>query len=86
MTMEPLEPPDPQPSFMGYSHEQLEAQFNLIKSDLHWKTPIELELPPHADLQRIAAAIMYFTGSSGEMIKDGDKTFVVAPGYWATVG
>ena len=83
METEPLEAPDPQPTFRGYTHAVLESQFNLIRPELHWKAPIEAEVPPNADFNCIEAAIIYFTGSSGEFIKDGGKTLVIAPGYWA---
>jgi hypothetical protein len=83
METEPLEALDPQPTFRGYSHAVLESHFNLIRPELHWKAPIEAQVPPGTDLNCVEAAIIYFTGSSGEFVKKGGATVVVAPGYWA---
>lgn len=83
MDIETLEAPDPQPSFRGYTHAELESHFNLIRPALHWKAPIEAVVPPNADLNGIESAIIYFTGSSGEFIKRGNAVVVIAPGYWA---
>jgi hypothetical protein len=83
MDIETLEAPDPQPSFRGYTHAELESHFNLIRPALNWKAPIEAVVPPNADLNGIESAIIYFTGSSGEFIKRGNAVVVIAPGYWA---
>jgi len=84
MEQEKLEALDPQPTFRGYAHEVLESHFNMVRPELHWKAPIEAEVPAGTDLNCIESAIIYFTGSSGEFIRQNGKTIVVAPGYWAT--
>jgi hypothetical protein len=86
MTTEPLEALDPQETFRGYDHSVLEQHFNLVRPELHWKAPIEAVVPPGTDLNCLESAIIYFTGSSGEFIKKGDSTVVIAPGYWSTQG
>jgi hypothetical protein len=64
----------------------LEEHFKLVRPELHWKSPIEAVVPAGADLNCLESAIIYFTGSSGEFIKRGNSTLVIALGYWSSQG
>lgn len=71
----------------GYSQEELEAAFSLVRPILNWKLPISAVIPADADLELIEFAIGYFAGSPAIFSKRHDGQILVeAAGYYASVG
>ena len=89
---------DPNSLLGGYSQAELEAAFSLVAPKDNWKMPINAALPlstTAADVEMIAFAIMFFTGSEAsfkfvKVVEDYETKMkpakVTAPGYYAAVG
>lgn len=72
--------------FMGFTQKQLEAAFDLVKSERGWKYPINAVI--QAKQQKVVdAAISYFAGGGAEFVAArGSMLRVVAPGYYMRIG
>jgi hypothetical protein len=73
----------------GYTQEQLEASFKIVRNAEHWKLPIDCFLPsdtPQAALNQLDFAITYFTGSIASFQRTRKGIRVRAPGYYEAVG
>lgn len=78
----------PDAVFAGYTREQLEAAYALVKPAGHWKNPIDATIEADGDVRAaVHAAVAFFTGSDTmvEPQPDGRVRFT-APGYYATIG
>lgn len=71
-----------------YTQEQLEAAFNKVKPDSHWKNPISkvIPMPTEEELDCIREAVIHFTGSIITTQNRGDHMHIYAPGYYRTIG
>jgi hypothetical protein len=72
----------------GYTQEQLEEAFALVKPKPYWKAPINAIVPGDTDLELLEFAIGYFTGGSFTTCSEQrDGTFfITSPGYWDVIG
>lgn len=68
----------------GYTGEELNAAFDMVKDAGHWKNPIDAVIP--RDQQDVVdKAIAWFTGTEASFYghDDPEKLIVRAPGYFA---
>jgi hypothetical protein len=76
--------------YQGWTQRQLDEAFRLVQNKEHWKYPIAHEFDINevtiADLNKIAAAIIFFTGGEATIARVGTKVRVTAPGYYVSVG
>lgn len=74
--------------FAGYTQQELQDVFNLVKNRTHWKRRINKTLVLTGEQQRlVSAAISYFCGSPSEFQQlPNGKVRVTAPGYYACIG
>lgn len=71
----------------GYSQDELEQAFKLVRPASHWKDPISAKVPADTNLDLLQFAVGYYTGSLAEISKADDGQFLVeADGYYATIG
>jgi hypothetical protein len=77
---------EPADDYMGYTREQLEAAFALVRNPENWKLPLDATVPADYDTSLIDAAVGFFTGSPCEFITMTDGVRVTAAGYYACVG
>lgn len=70
-----------------YTHDQLSAALDLVRTPGDWKMPIDAVIPADADRDLIDSAITYFTGSSAEFTElPGSRLRVQAAGYYRSIG
>lgn len=68
----------------GYSQEELQTAFDLVKNTEHWKQDIDAVVD--ADMQHVLSfAIPWFTGGADILFEPAGegKIHVSAPGYWS---
>lgn len=73
----------------GFTLEQLEAAFKLVRPATHWKDPIHAEIDcltsdGHVDvfkLAAIAAAVEHYTATPAKILVDDWKATITADGY-----
>jgi hypothetical protein len=79
-----------QTPYGGFTREELEAAFALVRHPENWKLPIDATLQEDPSLLRIdaiRAAVPFFTGSVASVTQaKGGKVRVRARGYYAAVG
>ena len=72
----------------GYTYQQLDAAWELVRPVGNWKGPIKASVPGSTDVMAIHAAVEFFTGGEATIVSD-EKTgalHVTAPGYYACIG
>ena len=70
----------------GYTQQELDAGFELVRPEDHWKAPIDAVIPAEArDL--VERAVPWYSGGHATFraMPDG-RLRVTAPGYWASIG
>lgn len=73
----------------GFTREQLDAAFNLIKPEKGWKFPIDAQISRETDaetLVAINASIDFYVGGQAKFIVHADYIRVTAPGYYNLIG
>jgi len=71
----------------GYTQDQLEGAFALVKPPGNWKMPIDANVPEDTDMALLEFAVIYFTGGGfvqTERTPTGIR--VLANGYYVEVG
>lgn len=71
----------------GYTQEQLQEAFDLVKPKPHWKAAIAAKVPLDTDMKLLDFAIGYFTGGNISFQQEcANHIYVEAPGYWECIG
>ena len=76
-------------AYGGYTNQQLSDAFDLVKSDVHWKYPIDkvIEGATRAQLDLIETAIRYYAGGGVSFQHLPDRCVRVrAAGYYNLIG
>jgi hypothetical protein len=72
-----------------YTREQLDAAFNRVKPDGHWKDRIRATVKPMLSEDEkavVRAAVIFYTGSVPLFIDGKGTTKELADGYYLTIG
>lgn len=70
----------------GYKQEDLAAAFKAVQNSEHWKNPINAPVPQGIDIELLAYAIMFYTGSVARFSGPNNKRRVKADGYYKAIG
>ena len=69
----------------GMSHNQMKELLNKVVDKSNWKNPIN-SFCREEDVDGLSKAITFFTGSTPNFRRLGDKIIVTADGYYKSIG
>lgn len=75
--------------YMGFTKRELQEAFKLVENKTNWKLPIDAVLPavtPVEELNKINAAIIFFSGGGAAIHQTLDGWRITAPGYYRNIG
>lgn len=80
----------PDAVYMGYTREELNAAFERVQNEKHWKDRINkvITIEDESEMRLINAAVIFFAGCGAdfEKLREPNKYRVTAVGYWEAVG
>jgi hypothetical protein len=74
------------PVFDGYTRDQLQAAFNLVKDPANWKLAVDAVVPDGTDLHAVESALLFYCGSPPDILRVDGGHRVIAAGYYACIG